>query len=287
MVRFSLCCVSPQPEQAFPPLEPRCQPSPGGLAAPSLSRGFFAFGCVFWLLFLISVLLYAATGCGVKNTDVQKKPASGSLAPAFFSVSRQISVHVSLSLWLRGGRGEAVWSVEPAGPMSLHSWKNRETPLLLPASCLTLVLGTLQSGPAIPKHRCRGSPVWSQHPPARPWGSWSVAGFTHPCGSRGSSGQCCGFVICFLRTGSRNALMAGLGGKLCPHTTKEELPKVVQEQPRQVLKRGERDSCRCSYPHTGEVPREPKEMQGGAALGKTHQIYDLKWSLGGRLVGGS
>lgn len=189
MVRFSLCCVSPQPGQAFPPLEPRCQPSPGGLAAPSLSRGFFAFGCVFWLLFLISVLLYAATGCGVKNTDVQKKPASGSLAPAFFSVSRQISVHVSLSLWLRGGRGEAVWSVEPAGPMSLHSWKNRETPLLLPASCLTLVLGTLQSGPAIPKHRCRGSPVWSQHPPARLWGSWSLAGFTHPCGSRGSSVQ--------------------------------------------------------------------------------------------------
>lgn len=81
--------------------------------------------------------------------------------------------------------------------------------------------------------------------------------------------------------------MAGLGGKLCPHTTKEELPKVVQEQPRQVLKRGKRDSCRCSYPHTGEVPREPKEVQGGAALGKTHQIYDLKWSLGGRLVGGS
>lgn len=27
---FSLCCVSPQPGQAFPPLEPRCQPFPRG-----------------------------------------------------------------------------------------------------------------------------------------------------------------------------------------------------------------------------------------------------------------
>lgn len=105
---FFLCVVFlPSQGRRFPPLEPRCQPLPGGSAAPSLSQGFFAFGCVFWLLFLISVLLYAATGCGVKNTDVQKKPASGSLAPAsFFFVSRQISVLVSLSLWLREGRGE-------------------------------------------------------------------------------------------------------------------------------------------------------------------------------------
>lgn len=56
---FPLCCVSSQPGQVLPlPLGlPAVSLPSGGRAAPCLSRGFFAFGCVFWLLFLISVLL--------------------------------------------------------------------------------------------------------------------------------------------------------------------------------------------------------------------------------------
>lgn len=56
---FPLCCVSSQPGQVLPlPLGlPAVSLPSGGWAAPCLSRGFFAFGCVFWLLFLISVLL--------------------------------------------------------------------------------------------------------------------------------------------------------------------------------------------------------------------------------------
>lgn len=170
------------------------------------------------MLFLISVLLYAATGCGVKNTDVQKKPASGSLAPALFSVSRQISVRVC-----GPGRGEGKWElqglcVRTAGKTRRLQCSSSCPPD--PSGCWELCR---QAQPC--QTLMLGWPCLAPAPPGCLWGSCSLPGFAHPCGSRGGSGEGCGFVIWFLWKGSRNALRPGLGGKLCPHNTQRNFPK--------------------------------------------------------------